>query len=105
MNPSNKATRHQGGQRNGKHSIKDIRIELKDLETVSGGTVAEFSDLLRYLCSCGNTFYNAHIPGVNNGTALLVEKSLKNATASKQTSTSGSQAPVSDQSQISTPTW
>jgi hypothetical protein len=58
-------------------------IELKDLETVSGGTVGEFEDIARCLQK-DNTFLEAasclfgHIPGTNHAMAVFVEDYLEN---------------------------
>ena len=61
--------------------LKAREIELKDLETVSGGTVGEFEELIEaytnnpYLGEAAGLICG-HIPGVNNGLAALVESSL-----------------------------
>jgi hypothetical protein len=63
-------------------TVKAREIELKDLETVSGGTVGEFEELIEayttnpYLSeACG--LVCGHIPGVNNGMAAFVESILE----------------------------
>ena len=64
-------------------TLKAREIELKDLETVSGGTVGEFDELIEaytkdpYLGEAAGLICG-HIPGVNNGMAALVESSLRN---------------------------
>ena len=64
-------------------TLKAREIELKDLETVSGGTVGEFEELIEaytnnpYLGEAAGLICG-HIPGVNNGLAALVESSLGN---------------------------
>ena len=64
-------------------TLKAREIELKDLETVSGGTVGEFEELIEaytnnpYLGEAAGLICG-HIPGVNNGMAALVESSLRN---------------------------
>lgn len=60
---------------------KTNEIELKDLETVSGGTVTEYDELLQAFVNNprlgeASGIIVGHIPGVNNGTALLIEKCL-----------------------------
>ena len=63
--------------------LKAREIELKDLETVSGGTVEELEELIEaytknpYLGEAAGLICG-HIPGVNNGMAALVESSLGN---------------------------
>ncbi len=62
-------------------TLKAREIELKDLETVSGGTVGEFEQLLNTiianpLVSKASGLICGHIPGVNNGMAALVEHIL-----------------------------
>jgi len=57
-------------------------IELKDLDTVSGGTVTEFEQLLKAiinnpLVAQAGGLVCGHIPGVNNGMAALVESILE----------------------------
>ena len=57
-------------------------IELKDLETVSGGTVTEFEQLLKTiinnpLVAQAGGLVCGHIPGVNNGMAAFVESILE----------------------------
>lgn len=63
-------------------AVKTYEIELKDLETVSGGTVTEFEQLLKAiinkpLVAQAGGLVCGHIPGVNNGMAALVESILE----------------------------
>ena len=63
-------------------SVKTYEIELKDLETVAGGTVGELEELIEaymknpYLSKAGGLVCG-HIPGVNNGMACAVEYRLE----------------------------
>ena len=65
------------------NTTNTFEIELKDLETVSGGTVGELDELIEayiknpYLGEAGGLICG-HIPGVNNGMAALVESILEN---------------------------
>lgn len=60
------------------NTTNTFEIELKDLETVSGGTVGEFDDILQWLANNdhfveASGMFFGHVPGANNGIASYVE--------------------------------